>query len=215
MPALLRELEMTRALIPVNPAMFSAWGLLNADFREDLNRQIVRPLTTLDPAEVAAVMDGLAAEAVAHLRANQIDDAATVLEYFADLRYLGQEHTVRVPLLRSDLETPRLAATKARFDEYHEQAYAHNLPDRGRTGQRAAGGARSAPTSRRCPSSRRRPRGRPTPSARGGRSSLPAQATRWTVPSTTARCSAPARRSPGLPSSKNRPRPRWFRPTRR
>ena len=127
--ALLRELEMTRALIPVNPAMFSAWGLLNADFREDLNRQIVRPLTTLDPAEVAAVMDGLAEEAVAHLRANQIDAAATVLEYFADLRYLGQEHTVRVPLLRRDLETPRLAATKARFDEYHEQAYAHNLPD--------------------------------------------------------------------------------------
>ena len=41
--ALMRELEMTRAIVPIYPATFSAWGLLNADFREDLNHPIAVP----------------------------------------------------------------------------------------------------------------------------------------------------------------------------
>ena len=39
---LLNELEAASAIVPLNPATFSAWGLLNADYREDAARTFLR-----------------------------------------------------------------------------------------------------------------------------------------------------------------------------
>lgn len=51
--ALLEELEMKQAIIPVNPAIFSAWGLLNADFREDLNQTMVFAMNGMSGSQLA------------------------------------------------------------------------------------------------------------------------------------------------------------------
>ncbi|MEM7345458.1 MAG: hydantoinase/oxoprolinase family protein [Chloroflexota bacterium] len=126
--ALLQELEMQQAIVPQNPAIFSAWGLLNADFREDLNHMLVSRMPDLTPADLAAAFAPLEAEAQTRLTANQLDSSTVTLERFADCRYQGQEHTVTVPVLPDDLEGETLASLKTRFDTYHEQAYAHALP---------------------------------------------------------------------------------------
>ncbi len=127
--ALLQELEMTQAVIPINPATFSAWGLLNADYRDDVTSSFVYPITQVTPAHLGECLAGLEAEARQRLIDNQLDPEAIVIERYADCRYLGQEHTLKVPVLPEDLRTPDLSALKTRFDAYHEQAYAHALPD--------------------------------------------------------------------------------------
>ncbi len=125
---LMRELEMARAIVPVNPATFSAWGLLNSDYREDFSRTMVKPLSILTLDELQSLISQMETEAVEHFDANHIEAEDRASELFSDLRYLGQEHTVRVPLQPNDLKDPQLASMRARFDELHEKAYAHSLP---------------------------------------------------------------------------------------
>ena len=127
--SLAREMEIGKTIIPVNPAVFSAWGILNSDFREDVVRTTVMPTAALaveellemfgDPADVAAdklAASGLAAERARFVRA-------------LDMRYEGQEHTVKVPLPPADdLKAGGMALLQSLFDQLHERMYAHASP---------------------------------------------------------------------------------------
>ncbi len=121
--ALLGELEMQQAIVPNYPATFSAWGLLNADFREDVNQTMVFPMAGTSGADLAAKY------AVLETELSQVEKTATPKTLrFADCRYQGQEHTVTVPVADDDLSQPDLNTIKQRFDAYHQRAYAHSLP---------------------------------------------------------------------------------------
>lgn len=126
--ALLRELEMAQAIIPLNPATFSAWGLLNSDFREDLTRTSIVPLSNLTTDELKRRLATLESEARDRLKVNGISASEIVIEHYAELRYLGQEHTVRVPIQEDDLAASELSSLIGRFHDSHERAYAHSLP---------------------------------------------------------------------------------------
>jgi N-methylhydantoinase A len=126
---LLNELECASAIIPVNPANFSGWGLLNADYRQDLTRMFRTSLSEADPSELADAFERLQTEAVDTLVQNRIDTDALTCLYYAHLRYVGQEHTVRVPVYAAELNREGLSAVRQRFDTLHEKAYAHMLAD--------------------------------------------------------------------------------------
>jgi N-methylhydantoinase A len=85
-------------------------------------------MTEVSPAQLRQQFASLEAEATERLIANQVNPEAIVVEYFADCRYLGQEHTLKTPVTVDDLAGNDLSALKARFDAYHERAYAHMLP---------------------------------------------------------------------------------------
>ena len=124
---LLDELEFKSVTVPVNPAVFSAWGLLNADYREDLSRSFLCPL---EPASAPSVLDAYAAmeeEARAALATTAVD--AIRVERFCEMRYLGQAHTLRVPLMPGDLKGGEegIAALRERFEAGYGRAYAHVL----------------------------------------------------------------------------------------
>ncbi len=127
--ALMRELELQRAIIPVDPATFSAWGLLTAAYREDSVRTLVRSLDELAGGELADLLADLTGDALGKLRAGGIETEEARLHHYGDMRYSGQEHTVRVLILEEDLAEGDLVALRGRFDALHEQAYAHALPD--------------------------------------------------------------------------------------
>ncbi len=124
--ALFEELEMKEAIVPPNPAIFSAWGLLNADYREDFNQTMVLPLSRMSGTALAAAYAKIQSD-----DQTKPNDSAqkTTIQRFADCRYQGQEHTVTVPVLDSDLTADDLTPLKKRFDEVHQHAYAHSLPD--------------------------------------------------------------------------------------
>ena len=126
---LAQELKIPRAIIPVSPAVFSAWGILNADFREDVARTSVRSTTNLSVAELSQMFEELAQRAVERFRRSRVASDGVHLLRMVDMRYEGQEHTVRVPVpTDGELRRDGLAALARRFDQLHEQAYAHASP---------------------------------------------------------------------------------------
>jgi N-methylhydantoinase A len=103
---------------------------LNADYREDLTRMFVRPLAETKPDALLKVFTTMESEARQTLSDNGIDTSSLGLQYFADMRYVGQEHTVRVPIAANDLHNGTMEALRQRFNTLHEKAYAHMLPEK-------------------------------------------------------------------------------------
>ena len=127
--ALLRELQMKQAIVPQNAAVFSAWGLLNADYREDVTRPFLRPLAEVTPQELHAQLQVLEDEARDWLSSQKIEGTDLTIERYAEMRYLGQEHTIKVPIREDELSGPDLSRLRRRFDTFYDKAYAHALPD--------------------------------------------------------------------------------------
>ena len=99
------ELEIPTVVIPVAPANFSAWGLLNTDFREDRVRTLVAGLEDLSAGNMAAMFGELEQACVETLAARGVDVDGLRLLRFCDMRYKGQEHWVKVPISADMLET--------------------------------------------------------------------------------------------------------------
>jgi N-methylhydantoinase A len=126
--ALAAEMQVPQVIIPVNSAVFSAWGMLLTDLRRDYLRTRVTPLTTSSPGAIAEVYDEMAGHALAQFEADGIDMSRVHLERFADMRYMGQEHTVKVRFPDGQFTNSSLAEARARFDEAHERGYTYKLP---------------------------------------------------------------------------------------
>ncbi|QCI95885.1 hydantoinase/oxoprolinase family protein [Novosphingobium sp. EMRT-2] len=122
--ALAEELKVPRVIIPVNSSVFSAWGMLLTDLRRDYIRTRLTPLAPRSIDAVRAIFAEIEAEALRDF-AGEAGDRAPLFEYRADLRYVGQEHTVGIafPL---DGDAPVEAAIAA-FHEAHEKRFTYRL----------------------------------------------------------------------------------------
>jgi N-methylhydantoinase A len=121
---LARELEMTTIVIPEHAGNFSAWGLL----RQDITRSAARTsITPLDPAGLEranVVIGGLFAE-LARRRGGQ-DDAEP--RAAADLRYVGQEYTLTVPIAwPNDASDVTVGDMRRRFEEDYVKTFGIEL----------------------------------------------------------------------------------------
>ncbi|MCH8093040.1 MAG: hydantoinase/oxoprolinase family protein [Chloroflexi bacterium] len=127
--SLATELEIQTAIIPTNPAVFSAWGILNSDYREDVVRTNVIPLSEISVDRLLQMFEELAELGAGQLEKSGIPTAAVKYARVVDMRYEGQEHAVRVPVPSdAELKKEGMKALQERFDFLHEQAYAHASP---------------------------------------------------------------------------------------
>src|SRR4029077_13139561 len=94
--AIARELHIPKVIVPLFPSHFSALGMLLADERHDFTRTFYCDLASLDFAALGAVHDEMAAEAKKSLRHAAKAEFQTEL----DLRYVGQEFPLSVPVSR-------------------------------------------------------------------------------------------------------------------
>jgi N-methylhydantoinase A len=119
---LARELRVARSVIPPIPGNFSAFGMLLADLRADAVRTHVGPL---DAPRVAALFDQLEREAAAVL---EVAGGRRDVRRFLQLRYVGQEHTLEIPLPSRQIDEGLLWGLRADFDRASEEAFAFSLP---------------------------------------------------------------------------------------
>jgi N-methylhydantoinase A len=127
---LARELNIPKVIIPPHAAVFSAWAMLTLDIRRDF--LATRP-NVLDTAGFNAITEAFAELEATARRQLESDDVAgdrMVLEHRVDVRYLGQEHTVKVsvPAAGVDAEA-RLAQLIERFHLQHEREYTFRLQE--------------------------------------------------------------------------------------
>jgi N-methylhydantoinase A len=125
--ALAMELNIPEIVIPVNPAVFSAWGMLLSDLRRDYIRTRVTRLDSAPPADVDAHFAQLEAQAADEFAKDDVGDDRLLLQRFADMRYLGQEHTVRVPFPSGKVDAETFRVVIERFHETHEREYTYRL----------------------------------------------------------------------------------------
>ena len=125
--ALIRELRVKKALIPTNPAVFSAWGMLAADLRQDFIRTLIRSGDRFDALQLESSFAEMEAEAGVLLRGEGIAEERIAFQRFVDARYAGQEHTVKVPVSGGKLGERNIAEINESFHRLHEQAYGFHL----------------------------------------------------------------------------------------
>ncbi len=123
--AIARELHIPTVIVPLFPSHFSALGMLLADERHDFIRTFFADLASLDFAKLAKVHTDMLREAQAGLRHKENAQHQIHL----DLRYVGQEFTLSVPVGVELIEAADPRAIRTAFDALYEQRYAHHSPE--------------------------------------------------------------------------------------
>jgi N-methylhydantoinase A len=123
--AIARELHIPKVVVPLFPSHFSALGMLLADERHDFIRTFYADLATVDFATLLQVHHDMVAEASAALR----HAARAERQIHLDLRYVGQEFTLQVPVSVEAIERGDRAGIRAAFDGLYEHRYAHHSPE--------------------------------------------------------------------------------------
>jgi len=100
--------------------------MLLADERHDFIRTFYYDLAGLDFAELVKVHDEMAAEAKKSLRHSA---KAAEFQIELDLRYVGQEFTLSVPVSREMLKRGDRQKIRSAFDALYEHRYAHHSPE--------------------------------------------------------------------------------------
>jgi len=123
--AIARELHIPTVIIPRFPAHFSAVGMLMADERHDFIRTFYAPLKDADFKALRKVYDELVFES------HKMMSEGKKVEYqvLFDLRYVGQEFTLSVPVSLAQLDKADREGVRKAFDELHELRYAHHATD--------------------------------------------------------------------------------------
>jgi N-methylhydantoinase A len=125
--SLARELHAKKVLVPTCPGHFSAWGMLMTDLRQDYIRTLIARTDQVSPAAVTEKYMEMEKKAAEDLASENMTGENVVFQRFADMRYMGQEHTVKVPVSSGELTEVDLAEANARFHDLHEHAYTFRL----------------------------------------------------------------------------------------
>jgi N-methylhydantoinase A len=123
--AIARELYIPKVVVPLFPSHFSALGMLLADERHDFIRTFYCDLATVDFAALLKIHHEMVAQASATLR----HAAQAQREIHLDLRYVGQEFTLQVPVGVEAIASGDRVGIRAAFDALYEHRYAHHSPD--------------------------------------------------------------------------------------
>ncbi|GAA5230063.1 hydantoinase/oxoprolinase family protein [Arthrobacter cryoconiti] len=122
-----RELGVTRVIVPEYPGAFSAWGMLGADVRRDFSHQFYVQRDLLDGTELQVALRKLGDEAREVLTTQAITTDMQGVEYALDMRYIGQDYTLSIPLLGLDEVVGKdfIGDIASRFERSHRSRYGH------------------------------------------------------------------------------------------
>jgi N-methylhydantoinase A len=112
-------------IVPLFPSHFSALGMLLADERHDFIRTFYVDLARADFKNLVRICEEMEQEAKSGLR--HAKGAQTKIHL--DIRYVGQEFFLSVPVTLAQLKKGDRTAIRKAFDKLYEHRYAHHSPD--------------------------------------------------------------------------------------
>ncbi len=127
--AIAREIFIPKVIVPKVPGTFSALGMLMASWRQDFVRTLYGLLGSLDAKVVEAVFEELAEAGRRQVARDGIKAEHADFTFLADLRYVGQEHTIAIPVRDPKLLSGDFSPLRAAFDAEHDQRYGQAAPD--------------------------------------------------------------------------------------
>lgn len=129
--AMLAEVGIAKAIVPRYPGVTSAMGCVIADMRQDFVQTINSLVATLDEAALGAFMQTHTDQGMALLDAARTNFEARELSFELDMAYVGQTHTVSVPLTvetdGKNVKAPTRAEIEKAFDATYNATYGRLL----------------------------------------------------------------------------------------
>jgi N-methylhydantoinase A len=122
--ALAEELHISSIVVPTNPGLFSALGLLTADFTYSLVKAIMKTVKDVQLNDIETTFRKLQAEGMKILESQGVKpDNMTFLRQL-DIRYFGQGYELTIPVL-DPLTKEEYGKVMERFHSKHEAVYGY------------------------------------------------------------------------------------------
>ena len=123
---LARELQINEMIVPPHAGVFSAFGMLMSDIRRDYIRTNVVALQEKQKSLIQATFKEIEQEATDNFKLDGYRLEEIKFTYYTDLRYVGQEHYVKV-LLSGFNEQTALQTIIDFFHKEHKKQYSFEL----------------------------------------------------------------------------------------
>ena len=120
-----RELGIRTVIIPKQPGHFCAYGMLYADLKYDVVQTMAVGLEQLDPDSAEKQFLNLEARGRASLSEIKVNLTAVSVARFADMRYRGQEHTLKIRL-RDKMSLVSQSEMRGAFETEYTKRYGHS-----------------------------------------------------------------------------------------
>lgn len=127
--AVARDLHIKKVLIPVYPAHFSALGMILADHRRDLIRTFYHCLNEVDFDEMLKIIESMMAQTEETIMGESVEEIELRHKVFLDMRYVGQEFTLKVPITLDDVKNKNISEIMKKFHETYVESYGYSFSD--------------------------------------------------------------------------------------
>lgn len=124
-----REIHIPTVIIPKLPGTFSALGMLMASWRQDFVQTLIGRVGELSEAEIERVFADLTSAGKEQLLRDEIEAGTEQFQYSADLRYVGQEHAISIPIENIAMLMGEASEIRGRFNCEHDRRYSQSAPD--------------------------------------------------------------------------------------
>ena len=126
-PGLAAELQIGKVIVPNNASVFSAWGMLMSDLRRDYVVTKPTEVGADSATDINHMYRSIEQQAASEFSEDGIDPMRLRFERYADMRYHGQEHTVKVPFPDGTVTTKSIELAIDIFQREYEREYTYQL----------------------------------------------------------------------------------------
>ena len=126
---LVQELNIGRVIVPRNPGILCAMGLLLTDMRADFAVTDLRIHADAAIPAMTAAFETLAVRATTWFDTEKISTQDRSIARAVDMRYAGQNYEIPVPLPDGPIGPATVSALRDRFAEAHRRLYGFATPD--------------------------------------------------------------------------------------
>ena len=123
---LITEAGIPRAIVPIHPGQFSALGFTLADARVDLERTVDMTSNRFDESRATEILQDLVQRGRAELEAQNYHDDI-VVQSTLELRYLGQNYELEVPIDFEEFNAENRARLWQAFHQLHETRFGFKI----------------------------------------------------------------------------------------
>ncbi len=123
-----RELGMPNVVVPRQPGVTSALGILQVDLRHDFLRPVLAQTQQIEPADLREAFAGLEAEARQILDAESIPTDRQVVELSLDVRYYGQTPYLNLRIDEVPADAAALDELARRYRDEYEREFGYRFP---------------------------------------------------------------------------------------
>ena len=115
--ALAEELHIPDIIVPTDPGLFSALGLLTADFKHTLSKAIMKTVNDVKPSDIEGIFKRLQAKGKKSLESQGVKPGDITFLRLLDMRYSGQGYELTV----SAFVTPTNDEFNRVIEGFHQQ----------------------------------------------------------------------------------------------